>query len=303
MSYSIIKIIIIYLCLEVSGAIAEVESGLRQTFKQCDRVAYCLKDYRGEVLGNTKLHVHNIHVFPADRAVRIAADFVCPGFPAHALKVQDDRMLYHLRSMIGKTPIIIYSDIKMTPEWEAMVQALPPVQTMLAHVAATPIDMVAYTIAMGAENRSDLASCAMSECTNSPHVGAQLYKRGKHAYMPFCLGKVAPLNTHKQTWPSINSLGPPRSSQDGRWSAWSCSDMFPPAEPLRPSSKQDILDILASLTDRMGPVPLPLNIRGEVAVPYLPKQKVMVCLYLKMNGAMRRSGRHHTWHVCCSITC
>ena len=83
-------------------------AGLRHTCKQAEKAAYCLKDYKGKL--TTYVHISRTKTPPhtcIDQAVRLAVDFICPGFPAHFMKVEDDHMLFRLKDHIGKTPIII----------------------------------------------------------------------------------------------------------------------------------------------------------------------------------------------------
>ena len=78
---------------KVPVATAEREfGGLKQGFKQADRVTYCLKDYKGaqEPLRLMFYNPTQTHSYPiTDHTTKMMLDFICPGFPSHGICTQD----------------------------------------------------------------------------------------------------------------------------------------------------------------------------------------------------------------------
>ena len=121
------------------------------------------------------------HFLPnIDRAVKLTMDFTCPGFPSHLLKINNERMLLMMKPHIGKTPICIFSDIEMTPEWEEEVKTRRQPESIISCYQTSTLDMLAFTIASEAEQPGELARYALQRCVDSPQVAAVLYKKGEH---------------------------------------------------------------------------------------------------------------------------
>ena len=114
-----------------------------------------------------------------DQAVRLAVDFICPGFPAHFLKVEDDHMLFRLKDHIGKTPIIIMTERKMDEAWEQAMKSAPQPESLISCAQSNSVDMLAYTVASEAPNAGDIARYAFQRCVHSPQLAATVHKRGE----------------------------------------------------------------------------------------------------------------------------